>query len=50
MELENLQGGSGNQKCGFSFSMALREVRKNIAQEEKDLIEQKIRRGTASLN
>jgi len=47
-ELEVLSAGSGKQMSGFSFSLALRDVKKAIIDEENDILEERIKQGTAT--
>lgn len=45
MELENLSPAGGKKNGGFSFSLALQQVRKHIRDDEEEKIEERIRRG-----
>lgn len=47
-ELEVFSAGSGKQMSGFSFSLALRQVKKKIIDEENDILEERIKQGTAT--
>lgn len=49
-ELEVFSAGSGKQMSGFSFSLALRHVKKAIEDEERDILEERIKNGTATKN
>jgi hypothetical protein len=49
MELDTLSPASKRKSGGFSFSLAIKEVRKNIQEEEREELDERIRLGQCAL-